>query len=304
MFIDTKKATTLITSCLAGACLMLSGSLYAANGGGNDSAYLKKIADNTDAILVKVNDIPAYIVKMLEYVLNMQKIDDSEATTNMQKEFATTGKNIVDNASLQLAAQPTLNTDLLGSDITKASFPNANDVLYSTLLGQPLYNPDPRNKAGAPPTVNPPYNYVKNAAGFNLAHIAPSTSWQGKERDYSRYLNYYNTVMSVESFSGYVLSKQLAELQNGNALTTAQASLVTQASDSNWIATIASEEIGKVLRQILIFESQTYVLMTELLQTQKQLLAAQVMSNTLLIANNQTNESHLLSSAQGRLPGE
>jgi hypothetical protein len=113
-------------------------------------------------------------------------------------------------------------------------------------------------------------------------------------------MHYYNTVMAAESFNGYVLANQYAESQTNNGLSQAQLSLVTQASSSDWIANVASEQMGMVFRQLLMFESQLYVLMTQMLQTQKQLLIAQAMTNALLIATNQMNEGILASKAQGQ----
>lgn len=267
------------------------------------TAYLKQIAQNTTDILTDVSTLPNYISTMIQYALNVQKTDDSQQTKDMQGNFAATGSAIISDVAQQLASQPTFNSDLLGTDATKETLPNGNDLVYSTMLGQPLFNPDPRNKPGAPPTANPPYNYIKNAAGMSLSHTLPRFNWRGAPTDLTKYTNYYNTIMAVESYNGYILSNQLVELQNGNGLSTAQMNLVKQASDSaNWLAPVAAEEIGKVLRQILIFESQSYVLTTQLLQTQKQLLAAQVMTNALLIANNQTNEGIMLAKAQGIRP--
>jgi hypothetical protein len=266
------------------------------------TVYLQQIAQNTTNILTNVSTLPNYIATMVTYALNMQKNDDSKSTQSMQSNFALTGNSIVQDASAQLAAQPAMNQDLFGPDANSTTLQNANDLVYSTLLGQPLYNPDPRNPPGKPATANPPYNYIKNAAGMSIPHIFPRMNWRGSATDFAKYSTYYNTIMSIESFSGYVLSNQLAELQNSNALTTAQMTLVTQASSSDWIAQIASQEIGKVLRQLLMFESQTYVLMTQALQIQKQLLTAQVMTNALLIANNQSNESMMLAKAQGIKP--
>jgi len=268
----------------------------------DSTTYLRQIAQNTTAILTDVSTLPDYITNMLKYALNMQKTDDSQQLQTLQGYFSSTGSGIVQNANVQLADQPKFNADLLGPDATKDNLPNANDLVFSTMLGQPVFNPDPRNKGNGTP-VSPPYNYIKNAAGISLPHTMPRLNWHGTSTDLTRYMNYYNTVMAVESFNGYVLSNQLAELQNGNSLTTAQMNLVTQASDStNWIAVVASEEIGKVLRQILLFDSQNYVLTTQLLQTQKQLLSAQAMTNALLIAANQSNENIMLAKAQGIKP--
>ena len=293
-------------AALSGSAVILSAlsvapsSAEEAGDGGASVGFLKTIAENTTNILAKVNDLPNYVMKMLEYAFNMQAPDDAESSKTMQEQFALTGKAIADNANAQMGFISTLNTDQLGKDATKETLPNANDLLYSTILGQPLYTPDPRNTAGSPPAVNPPLNYIKNASAVAIAHTTPRFNWRGTPANITKYVNYYNTTMAVESYGGYILSNMLAEAQGGNALTTAQMILVAQATDSEkWFATIAAEEIGKVLRQLLMFESQSYVLMTQMLQTQKQMLAAQVMTNSMLIAANQANEKTMLSDAQG-----
>jgi hypothetical protein len=217
----------------------------------------------------------------------------------MQSSFATTGQAIVQDANAQLSLQPQLNAALL-PNVTASTLPYANDLVYSTLLGQPMLTPDPRNKPGAPPTANPALNYIINAGGLSLPHAMPQTGWRGTQYNYQQYMHYYNTVMAAESFNGYVLANQYAESQTNNGLSQAQLSLVTQASSSDWIANVASEQMGMVFRQLLMFESQLYVLMTQMLQTQKQLLIAQAMTNALLIATNQMNEGILASKAQGQ----
>jgi hypothetical protein len=63
-----------------------------------------------------------------------------------------------------------------------------------------------------------------------------------------------------------------------------------------------SEKIGYVLRQILLYQSQTFVLMTQIVQLQKQMVSAQVMTNATLVAVNQVNERVLAADAQGVQP--
>src|SRR3990167_1504811 len=275
-----------LSSLLFGTCIT--------NALASDTAILTAIQQNTAKILSAVNNIPLYITQMIQFALNMQMADDSKSTQAMQASFATTGNAIIQNLGTQLTLAPKLNADLL-QGATQTNLPFANDLTYSSLAGAPFFNPDPRDRPGAPPVSNFQYNYIKNASAVGITHAAPQAAWRGGTIDYKRYANYYNTVMAAESFGGYALSQQLADAQNNNGLSQAQASLVAQASGSAWIATIASEEIGKVLRQILMFDSQLYVLMTQVLQTQKQLLTAQVINNSLVIAANQMNEFLLVS---------
>ncbi len=259
----------------------------------SDTEYLFFIKQYTYGTLLAINDLSSKLFKE----------DDSDSTAKLQSDFATLGNLIVQNFNTQNSYQKQLTADLFGQPI--ASFttpidtpgvlrviPNINDLAYSTMLGLP-----PVPKAPALPL-----NYVKNAGGLTLTHTIPNLSWQGPEEDQKRYQNYYNTIMSVESFNGYVLSNQYADFQNGNSFTTTQNELISQASNSEWISQIASEELGKVFRQILMFESQNYILTTQLVQLQKQLLTAQVMNNALTILTQQNSEDLLVANAQGVRP--
>lgn len=272
---------------------------------GTAEGYLAVIAQNTTNILQKVNDLPTYLQNAGQLILSWITPDNSPTTISMQESFATLGKLFVDDFNKQNSMQGQLSTDLLGPNTTTATLPNANDLVYSTLLGSPYFPKDPRNPPGGAPKTDPPYNYIKNAGGINISHVRPGLNWQGKPQDQIKYSNYYATVMSIASFNGYVLSNLYADYQNSqdsNSLGSIQSSLITQASGSNWIAQIATEELGKVLRQILMFQSQSYVLLSQLVQTEKQILAAHAMTNALLIASNQNNESYIASKAQGIQP--
>lgn len=284
------------------------------SGVGASGDYLQQIAINTAGMLKQLNNLPSYLQGLGEFITSWMTNDTSKSTETMQGSFAGIGSSIVQDNAAQLAVQPKLAitqfsrlppaqpfkpTDFTAPLNSPTSIlqiiPNINDLAYSTLLGQPL---SPK----APKVAEAPLNYVANASGITLNHTIPSLTWQGPLEDQLKYQNYYNTLMSIESFNAYILSGLYAEAQNGNTLSTAQSALVAQASNSSWLAQIATEELGKVLRQILMFQSQSYVLLTQLLQVQKQTLAAQVMSNSLIIANGQISETVLISNAQGVRP--
>jgi hypothetical protein len=265
----------------------------------NSESYLYYITQYTYGTLQAVNNLPNYINSWL-------KQDDSDSTKQIQGSFATLGDLIIQNMEFQNTSQLPITADLFGLDLAtlknpaKASqilnqIPNLNDLSYSTMVGKP---PLPK----APGVANAPYNYIKYASGLMVQHSMPSLRWKGPVEAQKKYSNYYNTLMSAESFGAYALSGLLAEAQNGGAFTTTQTALITQASGSSWIAQVATEELGKVLRQLLMFESQSYVLLTQLVQTQKQLVSAQVMTNALLILTMQPTEILLSSKAQGINP--
>jgi hypothetical protein len=264
------------------------------------------IAQNTYFTLMSVNTLPNFLATATQLALSWLKPDKSTNTVALQGGFATLGNLIVQNYTTQLSGQLQLTADLYGQPLANLTnppdhpavldyVPNINDLTYSSLLGQP---PVPKAKGAA----SAPYNYIKFASGINISHTIPGQSWQGTKADQVKYQNYFATIMAAESFNGFALSNQYADQQNGNSFTTTQNTLITQASGSSWSSQVASEELGIVLRQLLLFESQTYVLLTQLVQTQKQMLAAQVMTNSLLILGGQVNESYLASKAQGVQP--
>lgn len=267
---------------------------------------LNSIVQNTYQVLVRVNNVPEQLKNISTMALSWMAKDDSKTTSEIQSNFATLGSTINSDIDTQLSLQKQLAIDLFAAGDANAftmpspqnpkilnTMPYVNDLAYSTMLGQPLV-PKAANVNVAP------YNYIKNAGGIKIKHTVPATDWQGTTDDVLKYYNYYTAMMAVESFDGYVLSHLYAENRNGNALSSTQKSLISQASDSSWIAQIASEDLGKVLRQLLMFESQSYVLLTQLVQIERQILTAQVMGNTLTILNNQVNEPVLVSKAKGQ----
>jgi len=243
----------------------------------------------------------AYYIEQYTYgvltILNSWVLPDkSDATANLQSGFVNMTNAAIQNSATQNTAQQQFTQDFL-SGINAGSVPYANDFTYQTLLGQPYFNPDPRIQNGE--NVNPVFNYIKNAAGLNIVHRTPNRNWKGSDKDKQNYQNFYTTVSAIQTYNAYVLSQLYADASNGNQLTQQQNALMQQASNSDWFAQVASENIGIVLRQILMYNSQVYVLLTQLLQTQKQLLSAQAMTNTLLVLGNQFTEMQLLTKATG-----
>lgn len=282
-------------------------------------------SDQGDQIIALLNLIEKNTYNTLKavntFMVNLTMADTSQTTAEIQNTFATMGNQMVADSTTQnssamiqqltndLFSNPAAAMTMSPAGKTGGTTPsgtgsatppaNAGDLLYFTLLGTPQAPP-----SGSSPTITPSaaYNYIKNASGIGISHLPPSGAWKGNAQDQTTYTNYYNTVTAVASFNGYVLSNLYAENQNGNQLTTLQNNLVTQASSSNWLATMAGETIGNAIRQILIFQSQSYVLLTQLVQIERQILTAIVMNNALQILNNQHNESQLVAKAQGITP--
>lgn len=272
--------------------------------------YLRIIAENTTTMVQQLNELPSYLKAWMSP-------DNSNATATLQGGFTQLGNLLNQDMSTQASLQTTLNSDLLNNDgsnilnsnigqanvtgiANEISLPYANDLIYSTLLGSPYYAKDPRTKEGQKSNINSPYNYIKNASGLNLFHQIPAPGWRGSQGARLRYQNYFNTVTAVESFNAYTLSHQYAD---GNQFNSLQNTLITQATDpTKWFAQVASENIGFVLRQLLLYESQIFVLLTQLIQLEKQAVTAHVMTNALLISINQTTENVMVANAQGQQP--
>lgn len=256
-----------------------------------DTGYLQQIAQNTSNALSAINNIPTYIssLKLGEFLLAWMHQDDTDATAQLQASFASLDGMFTNSLVTQATLQQNINNALFTDPSTSKPIPassifNPANLTYSTLL-------TPSSDQTAQ------FNYILNASGINLAHTVPNAGWGGNIKNY---MGYYNTVMAAESFNGYVLSNQYAD---GNQLNNLQHDLLKQVGDSKqWAGVVATEYIGIVLRQILLFESQIFVLMTQLVQTQKQMVTAQAMTNALIIAVNQSNEASMLQNAKGTVP--
>jgi len=248
-------------------------------------------------ILANVNNLPIYLTQLTVMALSWLAPDNSNTTAALQNSFTTLFNQKLQNVQTQLASQQKFLSDFLGNPTSQTN-PNANDITYPTLLNQPYFNPDPRSN------VDPAYNYTQYAAGLNMRHSKPLPNWVPDKQHpgIAMYTNYYNTTSAVQTYNGYILSELYADAQNKNLPKQTQDSLIQQASNSQWFTQIASENLGIVLRQILLYNSQTYVLLAQLLETQKKLLASQVMNNALLIAVNLEAENRIYSKASGRPP--
>lgn len=283
----------------------------------NSDEYLKQIAENTYNTLQKVNDLPTYLQSLNAFITAWMSQDTSPPTVAMQSSFTNLGNLFISEETQIAPLLPEMNSYLLNNDgnnvfnvnngtatptnlATTSTLWYGNDLVYSSLLGVPYFAKDPRQQTGGASKIDFAKNYVRNASGLNIYHILPGSNWQGKKESQARYQAYFNTVTAAESFGAYILSRQYIEKDQ---FTTLQAQLIKQASDpKDWFAQVSSESIGYVLRQILLYQSQLFVLMSQMLQAQNQLVTAQVMTNSILIANNAQNENMLASYAQGKQP--
>lgn len=257
----------------------------------DDAAVLTLIWQNTVGILAAVNDVPNFIA-------NWINPDTSKTTSTIQSYFAKGSQAYQQEYTSNADLQTKLMKDFFGDSVTTGTMPYANDLAYISLRGGLYFNPDPRKDN----SIDPAYNYTKFAAGLNITHPFPATDWRGGQGSIDRYKNYYNTITAVQSFSAWVLGQDYSGFKLGFPLEQQQWNLLNQASNSDWFQQVASESIGIVLRQILMYDSQVYVLLTQMIRTQREQLTAQAMTNTLLVLINQTNEDVLARRAQGTMP--
>jgi len=267
-----------------------------------DVPYLTNIQNYTNSILSVINQLPTYLAKIPILAATFLATDNSSNDpvnwstqwSNEQSWLSTLGSNTLNNEANQTTLQTSLLTSFFGSANIAARNPqNLNDLSYTTLLGIPLLSPDPRSD------VNSSLNYLMNASGLGITYPAPSAGWRGPQLAQKNYVQFYNTVVAVQTFNAYVLSRLYEDSHTLATDTSLRKQLITQSSNSNWFTSVISNDLGWVLRQLLLYSSQSYVLLDQLVQSQKQMTAALAMTNTLLIANSGFQASTLLTKAQG-----
>lgn len=279
---------------IASVCATLTVGILPTNALADDAnieTILTNIWNDTYWILADVNGLPNFIA-------NWINPDTSPGTATIQGYFSSASAGysqvFMNNAS---TVQNRLLSDFFGKG--SAAPQNANDLSYGSVLGWPFVSPDPRKDN----SIDPAYNYTKNASGLMITHPVPTSSWNGRSDAVNRYVNYYNSVESVQTFDAWVLGETYSELSLGFPFASQQWNLIKQASTSNWFSEVASESIGVVLRQILMYDSQILVALTEMLRIQKEQLEAQAMTNTMLVLTNLQSENYLVKDAQGKIPG-
>jgi hypothetical protein len=258
--------------------------------------YLALIAEYTYKTAEATYYAEKYIYNLLVMLNSWVLPDQSETTANLQSSFAGETNTVITNYTTQVSLQKQLMTDFLGERVKSSTVPYANDMVFGSLINQPFFDPDPRKKTN--PKIDPGANYLKNISGLNIKHIPISANWAGSDEDKKKYESFYTTISAIQSYDAYVLSQLYADNVNGGTLTQQQNQLMQQASSSDWFAQVASEKnLGIIFRQMLMYNSQIYVLLTQLLQSQKQMAAELAMTNTLIVIGNEFTESQLLQKA-------
>jgi len=236
-------------------------------------------------VLASVQGLPDFIEAWL-------RTDDTETTSQLQQKFTEYMTYSLLNDETQFS---NTNTPFMKEHFSTMNMPYPGQMMFTTLLGPPLFPPE-QDKNNNPLDA---FNYIKNASGLNFPHVTPDMGWPGSDEAKTQYDALFKSFNAASSYNTYVLNNFYADYLNNFNLSKKQKELLNQATDSNWFQQIASEDIGIVLRQLLMFNSQTYVLMLKLLETQKQQLAGQAIANTLLILNGYSNERDLYIKAIG-----
>jgi hypothetical protein len=277
----------------------------AAGGGSSITALLAQIAAYTNGTLTALTSISnPVVVSIVGALTNLTSPDNAtnpaSPTPALQSSFTTYVAQSAASTAAQATLQQTLLAPLIGN-LPVAKVPFANDLAFTSLLGAPtpIFNPDPRPNAKS---IDSGLNYIQFASGLLIQHAVPDPTWKGSAGDQIRYGNYFSAMSAAQTFNAYILSQLYEDTKN--TVPAAQTALINQASDpANWFAIITNESIGAVLRQMLMYQSQSYIVQTQILQNQKMQLAAAAINNTLLMLSSQASEGLLVRKAVAPLPG-
>lgn len=267
--------------------------------------YLDQISSYTYATLAAINNAPQFLRPVSQLAMSFLQTDNSDATSTLQSDFANYANGLINNQKQQLDVQTTLLNDFFSQNgtidlPTPETLPFANQITYSTMLNSPYFSDQEKDVSGN--NVDSALKYVENASGQAITHVYPALNWAGTKEAQRSYINYYKTISAVQTFNAYVMSELYVNAKNNFNLSNLQIKLMQDASDSdNWFKKVATEDLGIVLRQILLFNSQMYIVMINMLQIQKEMLTAQAMSNSLVIIGNQFNEQNLMAKAKGQM---
>ncbi|MDA8561640.1 hypothetical protein N9L02_00825 [Gammaproteobacteria bacterium] len=234
----------------------------------SEAEPLNKIAANTYAALKALNS----------FILSWLSPDESKSTQELASDFFNYFKYKFENKEVQISSQPALLEWLVT--------PNKKDLNYTTLLGN--VKDDEKDEASKSAALR----YTRFSSGANLSHKKISKIQNEAAAIMFQNLNLTST--SIQTYNSYLMGKQYANYLNEKKLSETQYKLQDKASSEDWLLDVATEKsIGIILRQLLLFTSQIYLLNLELVNSQNEQLAATAMTNSLLIISNQKWENEL-----------
>ncbi len=295
---QVKKIFVIMTLAIPSSFLFIS---TARADDGMGTYYLMLIASYTHDMLKTIDQLPTYLAPVTKMAMDFVTPDTSDTTATVQASFSNLNNAILTDQDKQNSIQKSMITNFLAGknadeNTLQGLLPYANEISYSTMQGYPVISAGMTNPLIA---AIAKYNYLQNASGMGVSHVIPNKNWDGSDENKDKYTNFYKTITSVQTYDAYVLSQVYAEAISGNNVTKIQKQLMQQASDGeNWFAQVSSESMGAVLRQTLMYNSQIFVVLMQMLQVQKQQAALSAMSNSLVILGNQFNEENLLRNAK------
>lgn len=289
--------------------------LLAQEGGGD---CCTQTASNTKGILTTINTFPDIYALFLKQLQKLTNPDDGSAEAEDGSKIESPTPDLVANfgqyddallknnaavtdlapefARMVLEDPDPNNTD--PDRFYGKKLPNLNELSYATYAGKPLL---PLDKSKGEELDKVVKKYLANLAGSNVYHLSPKApgNWAGTKESYAAYERYFNTVMAAESYNSHIISEMYANFQDKDQLNTLQTKLVEQAKDPDkWFTQVGSEPIAFVMRQMLLYLSQVFVVQTEMLKTQKEMLYTQAVTNSLLTLIGQYTENNLLRNAR------
>ena len=248
-----------------------------------------EISNKTSDMLDAVNKIPAYIFEITKMATswNQTKETNNNVMSDNQYAFAQLNSTYGSGLDAQLDATQQLTRDFIQAGSLRENAPlppNANDLSYPILLGKQIAPAESKN------TDQNAKNYLKNLAGMSMVLLQPDPIWvDGRAK--SQYQSFYNTMISIQSYNAFIING----LNKQKESDTLDKTLMDQASNSDWFVHVSSEPLGMVLRQILMYNSQTYVQLTRMYKLQQQQLTTQAMTNTLLLIQLQQTVGEMIS---------
>lgn len=268
-----------------------------------DPAVLNAIASNTSSILDKIQSIFDAMTELRQFAQTWLNSDsdnslDSSSWSDEQNKLATLSDKTQQNEQNQYNMQENLLRNFFNLNTKANTLTNINDLSYTSMFSTPLVSPDPQGE-----NIDNATNYLTNSSGLGFPLIRPSKNFSGRSKAQEYYTNFYNTVTAVQTYNAFALSRlyldSKEENNNANSIRSLRKSLIDQSSNSSWFVNVVSHDLGWVLRQILLYSSQNYILLSQLLEVTKQIAATSAMTNTLLIVSNGLQSEHALKDARG-----
>ena len=267
-------------SVMASTLFLIIRPSYSALTGFTTDRLLAIIANNTYAILEKMNETPAYFGALTEMAESWLETND-DVISNNQYVISLLAGQMKSNVTQRINLAKTLTNNFLLAGSSNTSNPtyssNPNELNYTVLYGQKLVS----DSSSISSLMQ---KYVTNASGSNLILQQTNPEWKDSNAK-KQYDALYKTLASMQSYNQYLI---VGLYKSDDQNETAQY-LIDQANSSGWFKKVATEPLGVVLRHLLMFSSQSYVQMDRLLQLQKQQLAVQAMTNELIIIMAQSN---------------